>query len=257
MPGDPSTEAASESQHKLSRLSRVREAFARHDWVSIGIEMIVVALGVLLAFRIEQWGQHRNRNVEEQQFLERLYRESARSVSELRIVYAEHQTRVIQLGTAIRSKDQPDVLRQLAGREGYGCWALGMLPAAYNSTTAEELLASGRLSLISDPKLRSQLRELASAQAEDAVQLAYRRELTQLNDPYVLPYLRLSLGAGPEPLCFVDWPSLLRDQNALNAIARTYRAQARMAQGRKSLLNKAESAQRSLACALHKTECAT
>jgi hypothetical protein len=256
MPNQPSTEVASARQQKLSRLSRVREAFARRDWVGIAIEMIVVALGVLLAFRVEQWGQQRNRMIEERQFLERLHRENARSVSELRNIHATHQTMVAQLGTAIRNKGKPDVLRQISGREGYGCWALQMPAATYNSTASAELIASGRLSLISDPQLRLQLRELASAQAEDSAQLAYRREITQLFDPYLHPYNRLSLGTGTEPICFIDWQALMRDSNALTALIRTYRAHARMAQSRRSLLGKAEAAQRSLTCALHKPECA-
>lgn len=256
MPSVPSTEAATERRHELSRLGRIRGALARRDWAGIAIELIVVTLGVLLAFRVEQWGQQRNRGIEEQQFLERLYRENARSVRELRDVYDLHRTKVAQLGTAIRSKDKPDVLRQLARREGYGCWHMQMPAAAYNSTSSEELISSGRLNLVSNPQLRLQLRELASAQAEDAALLGYRRDITQVEAPYLHPYYRLSLGPGSEPTCFIDWPSLARDPNAISAIVHTYRAHARLEQSRKMLLDKAESAQRSLACALHKPECA-
>lgn len=255
MSNGPSTEAAPEEQHKLSRPSRVREALTRRDWVGILIEMIVVTLGVLLAFRAEQWGQQRSRRIEEKQFLERLYRENARSVSELRDVYALHRTKVAQLGTAIRNKDRPDVLSRLAAREGYGCWHMQMPAATYNSTASQELIGSGRLSLISDPQLRLQLRDLASAQAEDAALLGYRREITQLGAPYLHPYYHLSLGPGPEPICFIDWPSLARDRNAISAIVHTYRAHSRLEQSRRLLLGKAEDAQRSLACALHKPQC--
>jgi hypothetical protein len=230
-------------------------AIGRRDWVGIIIEMAVVAIGVLLAFRVEQWGQQRNRNVEERQFLERLFRENARSVSELHEVYALHRTKVAQLGTAIRNKDRPAVLRQLAGREGYGCWHMQMPAATYNSTSSQELFASGRLNLVSDPQLRLQLRELASAQAEDAALLGYRREITQLGAPYLHQYYHLSLGPGPEPICFIDWPLLARDRNAISAIVHTYRAHARLEASRRLLLGKAEAAQRSLACALHKPEC--
>lgn len=257
MPGGPSTDAATERPRKLSRLRRVREAFALRDWVGITIELVVVTLGVLLAFRVEQWGQQRNRNTEERQFLERLYRENARSVRELRDVYDVHRAKVAQLGTAIRSKEKPDVLRQLAGREGYGCWHMQMPAAAYNSTSSEELISSGRLNLISNPQLRLRLRELASAQAEDAALLGYRRDITQVEAPFLHPYYRLSLGRGPEPICFIDWPSLARDPNAITAIVHTYRAHARLEQSRKILLRKAEAAQHSLACALNKPECAS
>jgi hypothetical protein len=257
VPGDPSIDAATEKRHNLSPLSRAREAFARRDWMGIVIELIVVTLGILLAFRVEQWGQQRNRNIEELQFLERLYRENARSVREMRDVYDLHRTKVTQLGTAIRSMDNPDALRLLAGREGYGCWQMQMPAATYNSTSSEELISSGRLNLVSSSQLRLQLRELAAAQAEDAALLGYRRDITQVEAPYLHPYYRLSLGPGPEPICFIDWPSLARDPKAITAIVHTYRAHARLEQSRKILLRKAEDAQHSLACALHKTECAS
>ena len=235
----------------------MRDSLARRDWVGIVIEMVVVALGILLAFRIEQWGQQRNRNIEERQFLERLYRENARSVRELRGIYDLHRTKVVQLGTAIRNKDRPDVLQQLARQEGFGCWQMQMPAAAYNATSSEELISSGRLNLITDPQLRSELRDLASAQAEDSVLLGYRRDITQLGAPELQPYYRLSLGPGPEPICFIDWPSLAQDERAISAIVHTYRAHARLEQGRKLLLDKAGAAQRSLACALRKPECAS
>ena len=253
---ETSTEMSLGAETKPSRLIRVRQALAQRDWVGISIELIVVTLGVLLAFRVEQWGQQRNRNIEERQFLERLYRENARSVGELRQIHALHRTKVDQLGTAIRNKDRPSVLRQLAGREGYGCWHMQMPAATYNSTASQELISSGRLNLISDPRLRLQLRELASAQAEDAALLGARREITQLGAPHLHSYYRFSLGPGPEPICFIDWPSLARDTDAISAIVHTYRAHARLEQGRRMLLAKAEAAQRSLACALRKPECA-
>ena len=227
MAADPGN-ADAEQPLKKSRLQRIREALLRRDWAGILIEMAVVTLGVLLAFRVEQWGQQRNRAIEERQFLERMYRENARSVGELREIYALHRRKVIQLGTAIRNKDRPEVLQQLARREGYGCWQMQMPAAAYNTTSSEELISSGRLNLISDPHLRSQLRELASAQAEDSLLLGYRRDITQLGASLLQPYYRLSLGAGPEPVCFIDWPSLARDRNAISAIVHTYRAHARL-----------------------------
>ena len=240
---------------KRSRLVRIRAAFAARDWVGIAIELAVVALGVLLAFRIEQWGQQRNRSIEERQFLERLYRENAQSVDELQRIHALHRLTVGQLGSAIRAKDDSAVLARLSRQEGYGCWGMQMPSATYNTTAAQELVASGGLNLVSDPDLRLQLRELASAQIESASQLDLTREITQLFAPYLHPFHRLSLGARPEPLCFMDWTDMMRDRNAYNAVVRTYRAHARMEQSRRSLLGKVEDAQQALSCALEKPVC--
>ena len=193
--------------------------------------------------------------MDERQFLERLYRENTRSIEELRRIYSIHKLTVAQLGAAIRAKDDPAVLARMSRQQGYGCWGMQMPAATYNTTAAQELVASGRLNLVSDPDLRLQLRELASAQIESASQLDLTREITQLFAPYLHPYHRLSLGAQPEPLCYMDWPGIMPDRSAYNAVVRTYRAHARMEQSRRELLAKVEDTQQELSCALEKPAC--
>ena len=41
------------------RLERILSAFRGRDWAGITIELLVVTLGVLLAFQIDQWAQNR------------------------------------------------------------------------------------------------------------------------------------------------------------------------------------------------------
>jgi hypothetical protein len=60
---------------KRRRLLRLREGLLKRDWVGVAAEMAIVAIGVLLAFQIDQWGDRRNRAEAERQFLERPYSE--------------------------------------------------------------------------------------------------------------------------------------------------------------------------------------
>ncbi len=237
------------------RLERIRAALGARDWVGIGIEMIVVMLGVLLAFRIEQWGQSRTRAVEERQFIERLYRENARAIAEAREITAFHRDMASQMRTALSHQNDPEALRRLSKIEGYACWPLFMPAAPYNDTASEELIGSGKLSLISDPKLRLSLRELASAQAFGAKQLESSREIARLFFPYLRPYYQLSLGSRAVPDCYGDWPALMQNQAARNDLLRLYRTHARLEVYRRAQLIKAEEAQTALACALRSDDC--
>ena len=56
--GDPAI-ASNEAVPVPSRLDRMRFALRRRDWLGIAIEVLVVTLGVLLAFQIDQWAQDR------------------------------------------------------------------------------------------------------------------------------------------------------------------------------------------------------
>ena len=57
-----------------SRLDRMRSGLRERDWFGIAIEVVVVTLGVLLAFQIDQWAQDRRQARDERQFLDRMWR---------------------------------------------------------------------------------------------------------------------------------------------------------------------------------------
>lgn len=240
---------------RQSRFSRFRATWSARDWVGVCIEILIVALGVLLAFRVEQWGEQRKRSAEEHDFVERFYRENGQSIRELRAVDRLHSRTVEELKQAIRAKAQPATLASLARREGFGCWMMQVPAATYSNTASQELVGSGRLSLVQDAELRADIRSLAAAQSEGAARVAYSREITQLFSPYLHRYHQLSLGDAPEPICFVDWSSLMNDQAAATAIVRTYRAHVLAQQNRRDLLRESERVQGSLACALAKPDC--
>ena len=69
---------------RVSRFRRLREAIAEHNWFSVAIEILIVTVGVLLAFQIDQWGDQRRQAREESQLLERLYRDYGRAADELK-----------------------------------------------------------------------------------------------------------------------------------------------------------------------------
>jgi hypothetical protein len=221
----------------------------------VGIEILIVTLGILLAFRVEQWGDQRKKAADERDFLARLHRENDQAIRELRAVDDLHSQTVVQLQQAIRAKSDPQALQRYARIEGFGCWMMQVPAASFSNTTSQELVSSGLLSLLQDAKVRADVRSLAAAQAEGAARVAYSREITQLFSTHMHSYLRLSLGDRPEPVCYVDWPALMSDPSAATAVIRTYRAHSLAQQNRRLLLKESERVQRSIGCAIGKARC--
>lgn len=227
-----------------------------HGWSAVAWELAIVTLGVLIAFQVQQWGNDFSRARDEHEFLERLYRETANSQRELVERIHGHQRGVDELGAALRAKHDPALLEAYAKHPQFGC-IIGTLPsAAYNETTSEELIASGRISTISDPKLRDTVRQMAASQANGERQLAYGRESVNSVIALLLPYYRNELREGEDDLsCTIDWPGLFASPAAATALARAYRVQAILLSNRKETLAATNKARRELACKLHQPEC--
>lgn len=243
------------STTKKARLVRVRDALRARDWLGLVLELAVVTIGVLLAFEIEQWGQQRNQAREERDFLERLYGENQASARELTELLQIHNTVIREVGAAIRAKDDPRQLAQMAQRPEFGCKIAYMQTAAYNDTASEEVLASGRLNLISDLELRSLVRQLAASQARGAAIAEHGRMQLPYTLPNLNPYYSLTINESDEPICHVDWPGLARDRVALTSAARLVARHRLISNARQETLQLTRRVDERLACVLEKRSC--
>lgn len=239
-----------------TRVSRLRQAIVHRDWVGIAIELVVVTVGVLLAFEAQQWGEQVGRQRDERDFMERLYRETGEGAEELRDLVNAHQRGVTELGQVLLAEHDPKRLTEFARTNGFGC-VLGTLPTAgYNDTASEELIASGRISTISDPRLRDAVRTLAAYQTTGARQLDYGRQIAGATMSDTLRYHRYVLNAaGGRLSCTIDWPSLVANPASNAALARAYRIHQLMLDIRRDTLAATEVVRSRLACDLHKPEC--
>jgi hypothetical protein len=239
------------------RRGRVPAALARRDWLGIAIELVVVTAGVLIAFQINQWADRQKQVRDEHEFLERLYGENREAITELGRVVRGHQNSMRELGAAIRAKDSPPQLAEFARYPLFGCLG-GVLPSVgFSDTAFQEIVTSGKLNIVSDPQLRSLLRDLVATQAIGAAQLEYARQSVAQVGSALDAYEHFDIPADPRerPPCNMDWNAFVRDQSAINAAARLYRFQQVMFNVRTRELEKSEQVERKLACVLHKPDC--
>lgn len=238
-----------------SRLSRLRDALSARDWLGIGIEVFVVVLGVLIAFQIDQWGDRRQQAREEQQFLERLYTEYHRGIAELDSVDRDSRRIREEIREALAARVNANRLQAVSRRKDFGCGAGRFRSANFNDTGFAEMVSSGRLNSISDPALRSEVRDLAAAQATSSKQVEYARELMLGQLPYLDNYYRFDIDADGRETCHLNWSVLVQDPKAVNAMARAHRVHGFVMDERHKVRVRSQALIRRLACILDKPEC--
>jgi hypothetical protein len=241
---------------KRLRLQRLTEALRRRDWLGLVLELGVVTLGVLLAFEIEQWGERRARAAEERHFLERLYREYQRGVEELNDVITRNHDKVMSdFQKAFAARRDPVRLGQYAATNNFGCAAGYLRTTPFSDTAFQELVSSGRLSIVRDPELRTRIRDLTTEQASLKDRAAAGTEAARDQNAVLNPYYRYELMPDGSTRCFVDWPRLFDNPAAVTAAIRVYRMHELVGQGRVDLRRMIQEVRAEVGCELGKVPC--
>ena len=251
---EPGTSAVEPATYK-PRLLRLRTSLAARDWLGITIELVVVTLGVLLAFQIDQFGERRSQAKDERQFLGRLYSEYQRGIAELHGVIRQHDKSMGEIRAVMAARNDADLLRRYAAIDSFGCDMVRHPSAPFNDSAYEDLVSSGRLNLISDPRVRAEVRNLTTAQGAAKGQLTFGRDLVMLQLSSLDPYYRYQLMPSGTTKCGIDWPRLIQDPRATNAVFRAYRLHQRVRAERRKELAQTKRLLGELACKLGKPEC--
>lgn len=240
---------------KPTRLMRLRNALRTRDWLGIAIEIAIVTIGILIAFQIEQWADRREQAREERLFLERLYREYARGVDELNSVNRHHNKVMRDFQLAFAARGDRAQLSQYASTENLGCAAGYLRTTPFSNTAFEELISSGRISMVSNPRLRARIRDLTTEQASLKDRAAAGSEVARDQIRMLDPYYRDELMPDGSTRCFVDWPELFANPQAVTAAVRVYRMHELVGEGRFNLLRMIEDVRADVGCELGRPTC--
>lgn len=212
---------------------------------------------ILLAFQIDQWGQDRRQARDERQFLERMWRETGEGIRENDWAVRFHARSRRGAVEALTHESDVATLARMAATPGSGCGLSSFPGLGFNDTSYEELSTSGRLNILSDPDLRANLREVVAAQADSVTQLNYSRSFGIPIFQTLQPYLKLGLDRNGNGTCSVNWPALMKDQNARNVVARSASLHVLMWQKRAYARDMLAGAHNRIACMLRKPDCLT
>ena len=125
----------------------------------------------------------------------------------------------------------------------------------YNTTSFQELSASGRLNLIRDPEMRASLRAVVAAQADAEANRENSLEFAMEGFRMLEPHLVRGLDQNDNRTCSVDWARLAKDPSGRVAMARSARLHSLMWNKYAYVHDKLAVAHNQLACRLRKPDC--
>ena len=138
-------------------LRRITKHVKDQDWFAVALDFVIVIAGILIAFQITNWNEERLNRKTEITYLELLQRdlqatvvevESQISLEKFHVQIANDAVAIIAEPPAeLRQKKLGMTLSRLTGRR----------TLMIKSPTFQDLQSSGRIELISDPELRSDI----------------------------------------------------------------------------------------------------
>lgn len=158
-------------------LRRIAQSIRSRDWFTLSIEFAIVVAGVFLGIQMANWNEARSDRVLERVMLESLQRDFENIVRgdveryERTIAAPDHLAALIN---AIRSGEEPARSIVWPGVEA----ALVAYAATPPSPTYGELLATGRLSRLTNASLRRALAEFDRSRLNEDGMLVFLVELS-------------------------------------------------------------------------------
>ncbi|MEE2526596.1 hypothetical protein V0U79_09475 [Hyphobacterium sp. HN65] len=141
-------------------LSRLSQALRTQNWLAVALEFAIVVLGVYLAFQLATWSEARQQDAEATRLQEQLEIEVSAAVDEIESWIAYRTEAVSELHDAILTIQSNDPERGLSEQECEAIW--GSHIVIWNDVrlvTLDEIIATGRLSILPDTRLRRALLE--------------------------------------------------------------------------------------------------
>lgn len=171
-------------------LRRISESLRRQDWLMVAIEFVLVVVGVLLGFQINNWGNERTAEKARAEATERLLDEAEQDVAYLRATVKEQGQRSANMNFALQRIEAGQLAPADYDRFAMGLFGLeGTVPIAPPSSVYQDIVSSGTLAQIGDAELRAKVGQYhASLAFEDRVQSQIQNSM-----PLVIKYPAITL----------------------------------------------------------------
>lgn len=138
-------------------LRRVIKHVKAQDWFAVGIDLVIVVVGVFIGLQAQQWHEARKDAVQHEQLLERLaeeFRDLEPVAAELVAFLDSSRQSTGDVIEALRREQPPEDEAAFRFALGRANWVMNFPDIA---TTYEELVATGRLSEVRNLELRRAL----------------------------------------------------------------------------------------------------
>ena len=200
-------------------LRRVTEHVKAQNWFAVGIDLTVVVFGVYIGMQAGDWQQHAQDREEEIEYLQRILEDLDESIRLQEYSDDFQQTSVDEIDWIISILDAGEIPPNKEVELGKQLYEIGRTnPLRYRFAAAEEMIATGKLGLIQDTKLRSAVGSLPDV-ARQTQALAYKPD--RQNDRFIghiFKYVGRKPLADGEFVYEYDPDRILHDPELRNAI---------------------------------------
>ncbi|MEM7762754.1 MAG: hypothetical protein AAF290_01630 [Pseudomonadota bacterium] len=150
------------------RVGRITKHLKDRDWFSVGIDVVIVIVGVFIGIQVANWNEARQERLSEAQYLVRTADEIVLTLAHIEgeRQFASESLEVIEAFAAELGRDDANDAALVAATGRYlseGAFFANFRP---HRTTFDDLLATGNLDTISDAEIRSGLVRLHSEYEE-------------------------------------------------------------------------------------------
>lgn len=136
----------------------------KKDWTGYLVELVVVVLGILIAFQVEEWRDQWQMERDLRAALVRLHKETRTNIGECELSIAVRSRLARSMQLVLESIQSGSLGDADIGEFEYGLTHIAFLPRSpYLSTVAEEMIATGLLKELDDEELQA---GITSAQAQ-------------------------------------------------------------------------------------------
>lgn len=138
-------------------LRRITKHVKDQNWFAVGLDFVIVVVGILIAFQITNWSEARQDRVDERVVLERLEEDFEQILDRADNSLANHKRNLeaagrLILGIRNQTFEEETLLDDVGAASNFST-------APGPSATFTQLMSSGRLELIPDQELRRTLTE--------------------------------------------------------------------------------------------------
>jgi hypothetical protein len=141
-------------------LRRVTKHLKEQNWTAVGIDFLIVVLGVFMGIQVQGWYESQREKQQVRNYLHRLNEDFSLSIAGTERTRAFVTENLQNLGIAMSGIRNCSVDDEEKDQFANGLFHMGkLIPAQFVDGTLEELRASGRLLLVDNENLRNAINE--------------------------------------------------------------------------------------------------
>ena len=145
-------------------IKRMAQAIRRQDWFTVFVEILVVIVGLMLAFQLDRWWEQRGDRAQEAQYVARLIVDVQADIESLEYAL-ELQSLRLDLATLLMDvvADPELAMRRPVEFLGAIVQSSYLYTPVLTAHTFEDLRSTGNMRLLRDPDIKNLLDKLSKA----------------------------------------------------------------------------------------------